>query len=127
MIRFDLERALAGDTVITRDGIEVTQLVEFTFNNETTLYGVHEESGSLENWCINGSYNDPNYESIADLFMAPKKLSGFVNIYDDKEASIHVHNSKNSANEYARKVYRQIGYKRVACIDLSQHEEGAGL
>lgn len=37
---FNLERALAGDAVITRDGREVTQLVKFDVESKYKLFGV---------------------------------------------------------------------------------------
>jgi len=64
---FNLERALAGDKVITRDGREVTQLVHFK-NVETSndLFGVLEHC--ILSWKENGNYWG---DDVFDLFMAP--------------------------------------------------------
>ena len=52
--------------------------------------------------------------------MAPKKLSGFVNVYADGRCDGDVFNSKLHADELQCE-------ERIACIDLSQLEEGRGL
>lgn len=77
---FDLERALAGDPVVTRDGRPVTQLTHFKdveYGSES-LCGV--VCGSLEKWMSDGRYYLAG-TSGTDLFMAPKKRTVWVNLY----------------------------------------------
>ena len=79
---FDLERALAGDPVVTRDGRPVTQLTLFESNPPLTfcLYGV--AGGTLINWRKTGIANCEEYfeddeytkDSMSDLFMAPREV-----------------------------------------------------
>lgn len=66
---FNLEAALRGEKVITRDGREVTQLVKFTIDNPQyeAIYGVLGEV--VTGWHVNGKYFKANEESAADLFM----------------------------------------------------------
>ena len=119
MIKFNLEKALAGDKVVTRDNREVSQIVEFKGTaNGYTLYGVVGDE--VESWKECGRFlalmdSDNPY----DLFMAPKKLSGWVNIYPNL-AGPFFYESKGDADRCA-------SIDRIACIDLSQYNEGDGL
>ena len=108
MIKFDLERALAGDKVLTRmANEEVLQIHKFILSDDDyNLIGV-----------IDGCIRSLSSE---DLHMAPKKLSGFVNLYKDNRGVI-IHRTKYAADEFAFKP------DRIACIDLSQYEEGEGI
>lgn len=76
---FNLERALAGDKVVTRDGREVTQLTKFDCRNEP-LVGVLD--GILETWLENGKFFGSGVYCDSDLFMAPKTVKRWVNFYD---------------------------------------------
>jgi hypothetical protein len=113
MKAFDLEKALAGEKVVTRDGQEVTQV--------TLFKGVRKDGGKSICALIDGLiylfYEDGSYtkelEYWPDLFMAPKKLSGFINVYV-------TFTTKEEADTFALP-------SRTACIDLSQFEEGYGL
>jgi len=81
---FDLEKALAGKPVVTRDGNKVTQLTLFKTRRKQFLFGVVEfddYSNNYDNiivtWDINGRYYNP-YDYIKsnndnfDLFMYEK-------------------------------------------------------
>ena len=116
LTKFNLEAALAGDKVITRDGREVTQLTHFNVITDRSLCGVIDNE--MCTWLIDGvrrvgGSDRENYQ----LFMAPKKLSGFVNIYSDQ----------TSVECPSRKVADSCSINRIACIDLSQFDEGEGL
>ena len=115
MIKFDLEKALAGEKVITSDGREVEQLHTFDRESIQTLYGVME--GSVERWNCLGEYHVGTTKHPANLFMAPNKLSGFLNHYS------------NGLPQWfsLRELADSCAIDRVACIDLSQFEEGHGL
>ena len=118
MIKFDLEKALAGEKVITRNGEEVTQIVKFNKlqQDEETIYAVIDYE--VRSYHSGGVYDEGVDESTYDLFMAPNKLSGFINVFADRDSSSH--KSLDRANQFARK----SGMNRIACIDLSQFEEG---
>lgn len=83
---FDLERALAGDPVVTREGRPVTQLVKFKDANCDiyAVYGVVDDS--VESWCVDGRYCANSDECEYDIFMAPKKRTVWVNLYPDEFA-----------------------------------------
>ena len=102
---FDLERALAGDPVVTRDGRPVTQLTLFEeTDTDYCLYGV--AGGTLLNWRKTGITDPEDYleedayieGSMSDLFMAPREVwiivlestakdfvSTYVETYNSKE------------------------------------------
>lgn len=65
---FDLQKALAGDLVVTRDGRPVTQIHVFKVDGEP-VYGVVD--GGVTCWPENGHYNPfTDEEDPFDLFMA---------------------------------------------------------
>jgi hypothetical protein len=92
---FNLERALAGDPVVTRHGKPVTQLTKFDYDGEYVLRGVLE--GNLVGWLENGCYYSSGEWSY-DLFMAPKKRTVWVNLYGDGW-SCYWHDTKAEADE----------------------------
>lgn len=68
---FNLEAALAGDPVVTRDGRAVTQLT--LYDIPSTFKVVAVVDGQLESFSINGkSLFGIDVISKNDLFMAPK-------------------------------------------------------
>ena len=110
MIKFDLERALAGDEVVDKSGDIISQIQSFTYGEgKTSIVGV-SSAGTLTIY------------SPENLFMAPKKLSGFVNINRNGLRDV-------VAGPFATKAMADlnVGNKRIACIDLSQFKEGHGL
>ena len=120
MNEFNLEKALAGEKVITRDGREVTQIVSFdASDSEFVVYGVIDGQ-AVDSWTQDGGYHDTYSEECgADLFMEPVMLSGFINVYDDHVGQL-VFTNKSGADEHHTS-------NRVACIDLSQFSKGHGL
>lgn len=118
MIPFNLERALAGDKVITRLGSEITQLVSIETASQLMLYGYDVKFDTIETWFSDGSWNGNGKLTAADLFMAPKALRGFVNVYHNSVESGY--STRYDADCFALK-------DRIACINLSQFEEGEGL
>ncbi|PHS02420.1 MAG: hypothetical protein COA78_21100 [Blastopirellula sp.] len=122
MIKFDLEKALAGEKVVTRDGREVAQLVRFKCSIDETYPVTCVLDGMIERYRDSGGYSEINQNHCSDLFMAPKKLSGFVNIYipHGEDEVFTVHCERRHADKVA-------GSSRVACIDLSQFEQGYGI
>ena len=111
MIKFDLERALAGDKVFNGCGEEISELTRFFSADE----------GNCEYAGVRGGRIYIHGED--DLFMAPKNLIGFANLnrYGSGLAIV--------AGTFATKAIADLnaGNKRIACIDLSQFEEGHGL
>jgi hypothetical protein len=81
MIAFNLERALAGEPVCTRDGRDVTQLVRFEVKERELIYGVLD--GHVRTWYTNGNFLVYSISCNDDLFMKPKENAIWVNVYKD--------------------------------------------
>lgn len=64
---FNLEAALRGEKVVTRDGREVTQLVKFDGEYDHPLAAMVE--GSIESYTLGGKYFSDGGEANFDLFM----------------------------------------------------------
>jgi len=80
MKEFNLDRALAGDPVITRMGIAVSQFVLFNLTKSSfPLHGVFEDGVNC--WTIHGRYGIDGDHDF-DLFMAPVKKQEWINIYN---------------------------------------------
>ena len=120
MNKFNLERALAGEKVITRDGREVSEFTNVRKVKKDSRCIVGVVGGVMQVWFRNGMLNSCESKCKFDLFMAPKKLSGFVNVYVSGELSSMFETEKEAGSGS-----NSIG--RVACVDLSQFDEGHGL
>jgi len=79
---FDLEKALNGAPVVTRDGREVTHLYLFPVEGlKYPLYGViWNERGekSIESFTRNGLEYAEYEQNDADLFMKTEKKIGYI-------------------------------------------------
>ena len=105
MKEFNLKEALAGKPVITRDGKEVKQLIQF--DSETTnLFGVVDNS--LISWYSNGVYSS-EYKSNFDLFMKTENSSIWVNVYEDYSGII-VGKEYCTKKEALQNTYKFDGY-----------------
>jgi hypothetical protein len=76
--KFDLEKALNGAKVVTRDGREVQQLTKFEGSTDYQLAGVMD--GNLQTWTEQGGYYTDR-ESDLDLFLTVKPKRIWVNVY----------------------------------------------
>tara|TARA_R110000868_G_scaffold184686_1_gene426336 strand:- start:22 stop:369 length:348 start_codon:yes stop_codon:yes gene_type:complete len=99
---FDLEKALAGEPVVTRSGREVFQLTHFL--NTTKLYPLMGVvNGNVLTWLIDGSNVSPQEPGQLDLFM--KEMEQWVNVYYDKDAQRvwcgNVYDSEQEAKEHS--------------------------
>lgn len=125
MEAFDLQKALAGEPVITRDGrpVKIAGYNPDANNNSNVIGWVGKE---YQCWYSNGWYL-PTKGHDLDLFMAPKpkvKREGWVNIYRkplQKEEKIfdwpcRLFLTKKIADEYAAP-------QRIACVKIEWEEE----
>jgi len=81
---FDLEQALAGAPVCTREGKPVTQLTKFDLPEKGVVILVGVTSGRhIERWYPNGSY-EFNDHSRLDLFMAPVRKTGWLAMFEHR-------------------------------------------
>jgi len=77
MKSFDLQKALAGERVISRAGKKVTQVTIFDVNNYFLLAAVIE--GELLKFLLDGKVNSSGEESPNDLFM--DETGSWINLF----------------------------------------------
>lgn len=74
---FDLEAALKGDSVVTDDGREVTEITEFKTTVDYKVLGVI--NGCLASISPDGAYH--NGSCWYKLFMKPQQVTEWLNLY----------------------------------------------
>lgn len=104
---FNLEEALNGAKVVTRDGREVTQLTFFETKSPFPLIGVYD-NGLMSSWRKNGKHIADTVVTDGDLFIAiePKRI--YINMYSygyDTWISNEIFYSKEEAKKYSRNYY----------------------
>jgi hypothetical protein len=79
MKKFNLQEALAGKPVISREGKQVTQLHLFNINESSTysLFGVVDND--IQSFTKDGKWDKNSNEGSRDLFMEPEVA--YVNVY----------------------------------------------
>jgi hypothetical protein len=75
---FNIEEALAGKPVVTRRGVEATQLHLFEIDNIYKLFAVVE--GEVIQCTIKGEFRS-DYETGWDLFMASESKFLWINLF----------------------------------------------
>jgi hypothetical protein len=81
---FDLERAKAGDPVCTRDGCPVRIICFDTkgvFNQPIIALIDRSDFEEVIRCYENGTEDIDRNDTVYDLFMAPKKITGWINIF----------------------------------------------
>ena len=115
---FNLEKALAGDPVVTRDGQQVTEIIILnTLNSNQNVFAVIDRK--FYQFTKNGRYSRyENMDYCLDLFMAPKivKKSGWLNIYPEDKVGYYMHQTKMTADCNAEE-------NRLACVKVEWEEE----
>ena len=100
MKEFNLEKALAGEPVITRNGELVTQITKFEdIINPYCLCG--KVLGNIELFTIDGVFSLKFGESQFDLFMAEEKKSIWINVwknFKDGSLSTSIHSRKDKCD-----------------------------
>jgi len=79
MKQFNLEKALAGEPVVTRDGKKVTQLTLFETDNIYPLRGVIDRA--VCDFTTGGIFDVDLEDHKFNLFMVDEKKSVWVNVY----------------------------------------------
>ena len=115
---FNLEKALAGEPVVTRDGRQVTDIAIFnSLNDERNTFAVID--GQFYQFTKNGKYSRyENMDYCLDLFMTPKiiKKSGWLNVYPNNTVGFLVHPTKEIADIHMRN-------NRMTCAYFEWEEE----
>jgi hypothetical protein len=87
--KFDLEKALNGAKVVTRNGREVLQLTKFECINLYSLVGVVD--GAIKRWTEQGKFDTEHVgESHLDLFLAVEPQRIWANVFKNKYGNLYV-------------------------------------
>ncbi len=79
---FNLEEAKAGKKVVTRHGMEVSQITEFAVKNILyPLRGVVDKT-DIQSFTLDGKYRASGEGHPFDLFMATENKTVWVNVYN---------------------------------------------
>ena len=88
MEQFSLEKYLANPSrkVVTRDGRKVTRILCTDARGKYPIVALIEIAGEerVYSFIKNGCWDTNGGESVNDLFFAPEKHEGWVNIYKSK-------------------------------------------
>jgi hypothetical protein len=115
MEKFNLERALAGEPVCTRDGREVTQLTLFDIDSRYQLRGVLKKE--VVSWTNDGDYyDDKDEDNQKDLFMKPKENAIWINVYKNENGFLYTTGVDFSSEESAKTSADNCGYIRTIKI-----------
>ena len=128
MEQFSLEKYLANPSrkVVTRDGRNVRIVCTDMKNTSYPIVALITDKEAGE-FCIeytsDGKFRDLNIEYTLDLFFAPEKHEGWVNLYKwlGKEYTYHMGNVYNSKAE-AENGSSNNNYKYVATIRIEWEE-----
>ena len=120
---FNLEEYLKNPLrkVVTRDGQSVKiHCTNLTFNGDQHIVAEIESSGYSAMFFKDGKYFKSE-ETPLDLFFAPEKYEGWVNVYLDSDNNAYVgnwiYNSKEEAEERGKK---RSNYKTTTKIEWEE-------
>lgn len=123
LLPFDLEEAKKGAKLCDRLGREV---LAWMVNPKTGAVHYLNFKGQALTASDRGRFDHSSIPHDFDLFMAPKIIEGWINIYspDSRISSVAIQPSKYIADETA-KCTKGLG-QRVACIKI-YYTDGEGL
>lgn len=103
MEQFSLEKYLANPSrkVVTRDGRKVTRVLCTDAKGKypiIALIWIHGEE-RVYSFTKNGCWSKPGEESVNDLYFAPKKHEGWINIFDNTYPGNMIFDTKEVAEE----------------------------
>lgn len=108
---FDLEKALAGETVITRDGRPVTEVYQFrSISMGKSLAAVI--NGNILWFYKNACFFTDATPHQSDLFMAPTTVERWVNVYKDRDyfrTQSYTYSTKEEAVKASDPIHNYIG------------------
>jgi hypothetical protein len=110
---FNLEEALAGAKVITGCGEPATDIAYFPSENSVYKVGA-VINGGVRFFTVDGHFRDKKHDFICDLFMAPVKSEGWINIYKSRKLGYCVHKTEEEAQASSS--------GRIACVRIEWEE-----
>ena len=115
--KFDLEKALNGAKVVTRDGREVSQFIKFDTYEKFSLYGVVNDE--IQCWDIKGRYCEGATPNM-DLYIEGEVQSVWVNVYRRSEdGGIFVGNNGHKSKEDAIKCIQENDPDYIKTIEIT--------
>lgn len=102
---FNLKEALAGKSVMTRNGVKVVRLFHAEEANEANKVIVVLETGLVGGYAEDGTYYTHSV-SWLDLVMVPQKKEGWINLYQgvlSRFSGRTIYSSKEAAISAAMK------------------------
>jgi hypothetical protein len=122
MINPDLQ---PGKPVQTRSGLEAVIYAVHEGQDYPIIGAYKDKDGNWAGltWCADGAFFKSRRANPLDIIPSPKRMSGFVNVYDD--GFVTLWEDRHSADWSSSHNYRN----RIACIDLAELNltEGHGL
>lgn len=113
---FNLEEALNGAKVVTRDGREVTQLTKFKSIEEHCLYGVLEDE--IHSWHKNGTFYK-HTKNNTDLFLAVEPKSVWMNIYLSDLGGLMTSSPCSSKEQAIQTITKGAYYSYLKTIEIT--------
>jgi hypothetical protein len=106
---FNLERVLAGEPVVTRDGREVTEIHFFrTCIEDRPIVAVIK--GEIFIFKDNGFYFGSGYEHRLDLFMKSKVVEGWINVYVSESNQMFMSGTYHSEEQAKKNITQSNSY-----------------
>lgn len=119
MKEFDLNAALEGQPVITRDGRKVTELHHFkSYDGDYPVYAVI--NNAVLSYTKEGKYNKSCGHPL-DLCMAPKVIEKWMNIYEE-EGILWMSVGHDSEAEAKAKIICGISAKYIKTIKVTNEK-----
>ncbi len=99
---FNLEKALAGEKVVTRDGRNVVEIVKLNKTEVSRSVIAVIEGQTWYAYTVDGRYGTQQYSPF-DLLMVSTKKQGWINIYDNNptETGRRIFSTKQEAEDTA--------------------------
>ena len=81
MRKFNLQEALSGKPIITRDGRKITEIHYLMTTTEDNTKLIAVVDGYVLGYSIDGRHNSPKLDSPSDLFMDEPVVEKWFNVY----------------------------------------------
>ena len=120
MKEFNLQKALEGKPVITRNGELVTEIVQFAnIKSPYCIAGVC--NGTIYTWSIDGEIDvNSDLKQKKDLFMAEKNETIWINVwknFKDGSLSASVHSRKDKCD---KEIDELLSHTLVQTIEITE-------
>lgn len=116
---FNLEEALNGAKVVTRNGDEVTQLHKFNVKKFHCLCGVLDED--ILSWTINGEFWDKENNHSRDLLLVVEPKKFWVNMYQDELGEVYLGQKLHTTKREPEAWKCKDGY--IKTIEITDEDE----